>query len=1832
MIRQAKRLCALVCALTLLLGSAAIAAPVPLTAKAEPSGAEGPMLLSGNRLGSLFPTGTVALATYADYRWQTAGLHAADAALAAADSGKVLSDGEPGDGGIATADKTGEASGTFIYDLKGFYQVSSVQVWTAVTAESGFAEVEVYTSLDGTGFRRTGAVESADTPLIGIGPVSVEIRPGAIARYVKVIVRKDPQKRTLRLAEAAVWGHAAEEQALLSGNMLRADGPYGLSTPKLDTKASYQWGTDQPFPTEPGLIASDNEAAAKQDGAGGAPDLTDGSGLEEAAYYVASSATGAQGKYGTVTFDLKDMYQVGQIDVWTKADSTRFMDGFEVLASTDGINYFSLGYTANPNSRYAGAMVKTAAYGLSGMNARYLRIILHNALDSDQLIAGEIAVWGWRLYDPALSKMDTPEQVEFTADLKNFRTLHLDWSSYNSVVNKVNKYGVYAEKRDFATTAGLSPKATAENGSVEQKGKHLLYNALEPDTTYYVAVTPFSSASGERKDVRTVKLRTPGVLGGEKVGELFSINDSPYGGGSYVHHGAKEDLNLIRKLMLMRNIEGINNSRWWIHDSWVNSMYAKFGLGFHLFYHGDQYVPEDNKRGAWSFSTYNEPDLKGRPVADVAAAIKANHDSMKAVDSRNLLVEPALGGTEPASMTWLENLYKSDGQNGAKVRTYFDVLDVHPYVKYSEGKMPGLVEGAPEMLIGKIRDIKALMAKYGDAAKPIMFTELGWSTYTGGGYLKAVDRVTQRNYLARSYMHAAAGGVKSMYWYDIQDDGTNPSSIEHNFGIIDWYGNPKPSYYGYYTLSKVLKDAQYMGEAAGVEHPYYGYDFWDVGKNSVITSLWAANEDIKSAVLATEDTSLTVMGIDGSLKQVPVSGGRASVTISGAPVFIYSATGVKVLSVDNSYMLTESSADARRGETVTVHVERYGLGTEISGRLDPILPEGWQTEGDLGFGPGNAPVTLTLRIPLNAEEKQYEIPVQVVAGTEVAASLKLTVNVLETVRVTVAAEPAAPGDWTRWNVAVYLENRTPDTVLNGSVSVREAVYLTMGEAPLQTFGSLLPGARTKLVFPIAELPERSRASIAFAVQLDNGYTKTAQRPFNFLAAVSDGDAPVPDGSLSPEEWAGAMPLAVNRADQIKNIAAWGGTEDLSGTGYVKWDRGHLYLAMDVQDNQHVQNGTGGDIWQGDSLQFAIDAGRVNGAGSTQYNEFGMALGSNGVTVWRWMSGNGKPAGELETVQAAVYRSGTHTVYEIALPWEEVLPANQAPQAGGILGFSLLINENDGSGRRGWMEYMSGIGSSKNTQLFGDLLLMRAEGAAEVPVTGITLDRHAAELAVGGALELTAAVTPADADNTRVFFSTGRPDLVSVTQAVYGGETARITGLKRGTALVTAVTEDGGYTAVSVITVTGPKQPEEPQEPEEPVDPGENPGTGDPGTEPEEGSQPGTGAGGQVANGSAAEPAVEGARISLPALAPGADGLAKVSLQQPELEAAIRNARALGADSLTVAASAAPGLAGVTVGLPAAVAGGLPDGIVWLKLNVGDAAELSVAAGPLSASVNPAGGELELSVMRTDAENGNARYDFAVRQDGKEVLKPGTGPMLKLSFPYKGTAGEAAHRITAARVEADGSLTLIGAARLDPLTGRMIVLADRGGRYTAVYRDAGFADAAEAPWAREAIEGLAARGVAEGMEENRFVPGAALTRAEFVQLLINAFSLANERAEAPFTDVDQAAWYYRAVASAQALGIVQGYGDGSFGGGRVITRAEMAVLLFRSLEAAGRTPAHEAGTESFADARELPAYAREAIDRLLSAGIISGLEDGRFAPEETATRAQAAVIIYNALMP
>ncbi|GHT50762.1 hypothetical protein AGMMS49982_06690 [Bacteroidia bacterium] len=83
----------------------------------------------------------------------------------------------------------------------------------------------------------------------------------------------------------------------------------------------------------------------------------------------------------------------------------------------------------------------------------------------------------------------------------------------------------------------------------------------------------------------------------------------------------------------------------------------------------------------------------------------------------------------------------------------------------------------------------------------------------------------------------------------------------------------------------------------------------------------------------------------------------------------------------------------------------------------------------------------------------------------------------------------------------------------------------------------------------------------------------------------------------------------------------------------------------------------------------------------------------------------------------------------------------------------------------------------------------------IPVTSVSLDRTTATVSVGGDTEqLTASISPADATNTDVTWSSSNPTVATVsTSGVVTAESA-------GAATITATTADGGFTAMCVVTV------------------------------------------------------------------------------------------------------------------------------------------------------------------------------------------------------------------------------------------------------------------------------------------------------------------------------------------------------------------------------------------------------------------------------------------------
>ncbi len=172
----------------------------------------------------------------------------------------------------------------------------------------------------------------------------------------------------------------------------------------------------------------------------------------------------------------------------------------------------------------------------------------------------------------------------------------------------------------------------------------------------------------------------------------------------------------------------------------------------------------------------------------------------------------------------------------------------------------------------------------------------------------------------------------------------------------------------------------------------------------------------------------------------------------------------------------------------------------------------------------------------------------------------------------------------------------------------------------------------------------------------------------------------------------------------------------------------------------------------------------------------------------------------------------------------------------------------------------------------------------------------------------------------------------------------------------------------------------------------------------------------------------------------------------------------------------------------------------------------------------------------------------------------------------------------------------------------------------------FQDMDSTPWAQEAVQQLYDKGVVQASADGRFRPEDSITRAEFLAMIVRAFGLEQAGQTTTFQDVAQSDWYYGIVAAAQASGIVQGAGDGTFSPNANISRQDMAVMMDRAAKVCGVTFGTGGGTVAFTDADQIAGYAVEAVETMRRAGILNGNGDGTFAPQQQATRAESAKMI------
>ena len=167
-------------------------------------------------------------------------------------------------------------------------------------------------------------------------------------------------------------------------------------------------------------------------------------------------------------------------------------------------------------------------------------------------------------------------------------------------------------------------------------------------------------------------------------------------------------------------------------------------------------------------------------------------------------------------------------------------------------------------------------------------------------------------------------------------------------------------------------------------------------------------------------------------------------------------------------------------------------------------------------------------------------------------------------------------------------------------------------------------------------------------------------------------------------------------------------ETYSAKMAVSVDTSGVYLVVDVTDDEFVSNGDDpvNASYQYDSVQFAIDT--VGDGVSGDRVEFQVGTTKTGASIFKesapYIGGNlpdnwSKSNTVLNSKYVRIDNEDGHIVYKIFMPTSELYPY---AYTGGKdkLRLSVLVNNNNGDGRLGYLEWSSGIGASKDPSAYG----------------------------------------------------------------------------------------------------------------------------------------------------------------------------------------------------------------------------------------------------------------------------------------------------------------------------------------------------------------------------------------------------------------------------------------------------------------------------------------------------------------------------------------------------
>lgn len=709
-----------------------------------------------------------------------------------------------------------------------------------------------------------------------------------------------------------------------------------------------------------------------------------------------------------------------------------------------------------------------------------------------------------------------------------------------------------------------------------------------------------------------------------------------------------------------------------------------------------------------SVEVWNEPNLDvfnghNRTAQDYAELLKTCY---KRIKEKYPDVKVASMGLSGVDIDYAKQVFDAGGYD------YCDAVAVHPY-QWSGVFSTSIYENQQRRLID-------LMKEYGPL-KEVWNTEMGWTT--GKNVQGGVTQEKQAIYMLQEYFISVAQGLADrIYWYDIQNDGIKIEDQENNFGVVgnniaintftdNIYEAPevdglnlpwgaKQSAIALAQLNKVMTDAVFE-ESIRSDDEMRAYRFKGRDGSSV-SVIWSIGKDVR-------DTSID---IDGDAVLYDMYGNEIGRTSGGR---IFAEVGERPFYIIGSYNNCTLAEAEMLGSSGNISV---ACGEEAEFKLSDIksrdlevkidCPEAIEWEEEL-TDKAKGEVRLRFKTKTNTKSGTYKISGRLYEGDTFAGILNIVLEVTDPFRINIA-ESSIAGTLDRFKAEVTITNLGRDKPISGSCKITEPEEAAAA-GNIAKFSNLRPGESTTVNIMLPRTVEKRYYDIRILTELDNGISKISEKDIRLeskrvrmmngdivILKKLKGSPPKIDGVMEKDEW-NQTPIVVKDKKMLKEFKDYRGEDDIGFEARLAWDENYMYICVDAEDNVFSQEFSDSEMWQGDSVQIGTAEGEPSHLKSVGFNETAIGLLSNGPAMYRFMSNTNLPIGKMTNGEVAIKRSDTNTVYEARLPWSELISPGFVPKEGMSMAFSMILNDNDGDGRKGWIEYTDGIGSTKNAMLF-----------------------------------------------------------------------------------------------------------------------------------------------------------------------------------------------------------------------------------------------------------------------------------------------------------------------------------------------------------------------------------------------------------------------------------------------------------------------------------------------------------------------------------------------------